>query len=56
MSTIVTPVLNGLLMHAYGSWRERRGVERFFLTSFWGGGLFAFGLSLVRFLLVVVKT
>jgi hypothetical protein len=49
---IVTPVLNGLLMHAYGSWRERRGMERFFLATFWGGALFACGLSLVRFLLL----
>jgi hypothetical protein len=55
MSMIVTPVVDGLLMHAYGSWREQRGIERFFLASFWGGALFAFGVSLVRFLLVVVE-
>jgi hypothetical protein len=50
---IVTPVLNGAFMHWYGLRRKRRGHDRFFLATFWGGALFAFGVSLVRFLLVV---
>jgi AcrR family transcriptional regulator len=51
-SLIITPLLNGLLMHEYGAWRRSRGNERFFLATFWGGALFAFGVSLVRLLAV----
>jgi hypothetical protein len=52
LSVVVTPILNGILMHWYGTWRERRGSERFFLATFWGGAMFGLGVSLVRLLMI----
>lgn len=51
-SLIVTPLLNGAFMGWYGSRRERRGNPPFFLATFRGGALFAFELSLARFLAI----
>jgi hypothetical protein len=39
-------------MDRYGHWRESRGVEPSYSATFWGGAVFAFGMALVRFVLV----
>jgi len=39
-------------MHFYGRYRQRVGRERSWLTSFPGGGMFAFVFALVRLLIV----
>jgi MFS family permease len=51
-SLVISPLLNGTLMHYYGSWHARRQRARSFAATFWGGALFAFGFALVRFLTV----
>jgi hypothetical protein len=50
ISLLVSPLVSGLLMDRYGEWRERDGVQRSHLATFWGGALFAFSMALVRFL------
>jgi hypothetical protein len=52
VSLLVSPVVNGLLADALGSWRVNHGRPRTYVSTFWGGALFAFGCALVRFLLV----
>ena len=47
-SLVISPLLNGGLMHFYGSWRVQQRLERSLLATFWGGALFAFGFALVR--------
>lgn len=51
-SLVISPLLNGMLMHYYGSWHARRRHARSLTATFWGGALFAFGFALVRFLTV----
>ena len=51
-SLLVSPLVTGLVMDRYGQWRERGGVERSTLATFWGGALFAFSMALVRFVWV----
>ena len=51
-SLLLSPLAAGAMMSAYGRWKERRGSERSFLASFWGGALFAFSMALVRFVWV----
>jgi hypothetical protein len=50
LSLLVSPVVNGLLADALGTWRERHGRSRSYLATFWGGALFAFGMAGARFL------
>ena len=50
ISLFVSPLITGVLMDQYGQWRERRGGQRSFVATFWGGALFAFSMALVRFL------
>ena len=50
ISLIVTPTLAGLTMAAIGWLRARRGSSRIRLDTFAYGFIFAFGMSLVRFL------
>jgi hypothetical protein len=52
VSLFLSPALTGLLMEAYGRWRDRRGRPRSYAATFWGGALFAFSMALVRFVLV----
>lgn len=47
-SLVVSPFLNGWLMHFYGLWRARRNGRESLAASFWGGAAFAFGFALVR--------
>jgi hypothetical protein len=49
---VLSPMLAGLVMHYYGRWRESRGSEPSYTATFLGGALFAFGMALVRFLLI----
>ena len=51
-SLVISPLLNGTLMHYYGSWHARRQLGRSSVATFWGGALFAFGFALVRFVTV----
>jgi hypothetical protein len=50
-SLVLSPLLNAFAMEYYGRWRESRGKSRSFLATYWGGGLFAFGMASVRFLM-----
>ena len=52
VSLVVSPVLNGVLMHYYGVWTSRRGKPTSFAATFWGGAVFALGFALVRLLMV----
>ena len=51
-SLAVAPILNGLLMHAYGVWLAHRNHRESLAASFWGGAVFAFGFALVRFVVL----
>ena len=53
VSLLISPLINGLLMELYGRWREDRGESRTYISTFWGGGLFALSMATVRFLCVV---
>ncbi len=52
VSLIVSPLVNGLALEAIGRWRDRRRKPRSYLSTFWGGALFAFGMAGVRFWLL----
>ena len=52
ISLLISPVVNGLLTHALGTWRENHDRPRTYLSTFWGGALFAFGMAGVRFWLM----
>jgi predicted benzoate:H+ symporter BenE len=45
------PLIAGAAMHAFGERRRRTGVNTTGLATFWGGACFAFGMSLLRFIL-----
>jgi len=53
-STVLAAVGTGYLMMLYGRWRIRRGGHPTYLATFWGGGLFAFSMSLTRWFLVEI--
>lgn len=46
---IVTPIVVGVLMAAFGAWRARRGETLLRIDRFSYGYLFALALALVRF-------
>ena len=50
LSLLISPVVNGLVADALGTWSERQGRSRSYLATFWGGALFAFGMAGARFL------
>jgi hypothetical protein len=52
ISLFLAPLATGVAMHFYGSWLHEKGRETTLLATFWGGGLFAFCLALVRWLMV----
>ena len=52
LSLILSPVINGLVADAIGSWRERHDRPRTYMSTFWGGALFAFGMAGIRFWLI----
>jgi hypothetical protein len=51
-SLVVSPLLNGVLMHYYGVWQRERGGHASFAATFWGGAAFALGFAVVRFLML----
>ena len=50
VNLIFTPIVAGIVMSTIGSWRKKRGQDLLRIDSFIYGGLFAFGLAIVRFL------
>ena len=52
ISLLIPPVVNGLLTQALGTWRTNHDWPRTYLSTFWGGALFAFGMAGVRFWLM----
>ncbi|MCI0707868.1 MAG: hypothetical protein L0Y80_10675 [Ignavibacteriae bacterium] len=50
VSLVAVPVLAGLVMHYVGEWKKERGKQTSTIATFWGGAIFAFGSSLIRFL------
>jgi hypothetical protein len=52
ISLLISPLVNGLLAEALGRWRESRERPRTYLSTFWGGALFAFGMAGVRYWLM----
>jgi hypothetical protein len=52
ISVIVSPIVNGLLTDAVGSFRANHGKRRTALGTFWGGACFALGMAAVRFALL----
>ena len=55
ISLLVSPIVNGLLTQALGTWRAHHDRPRTWLSTFWGGALFAFGMSSVRFWLMTAR-
>ena len=51
-SLILSPIIAGAAMEVYGRWCDQRGRARSYVASFWGGGLFALSMALVRFMWV----
>lgn len=52
ISIFLGPLFAGLAMYLYGSWRKSRGGNPTYLATFWGGGLFALAMSVVRWHMV----
>lgn len=48
-SLFLSPLVTGVVMDRYGTWRETRGATRSYMATFAGGALFGFGMALVRF-------
>lgn len=52
ISLVLAPVGVGTLMHLFGAWRRKKGGNPTCLATFWGGACFAFGMALVRWLMI----
>ena len=52
-SLVLSPLITGLLMKRYGTWRESRRLEHSHFATFWGGALFAFSMASARFYFVM---
>jgi hypothetical protein len=52
LSLVIGPIAVGGAMHLLGRAESKHGRARSRLATFWGGALFAFSFSLVRFLLL----
>jgi hypothetical protein len=52
LSLLISPALSALVMDRFGRWRESRGHARSYVSTYWGGALFAFAMALVRLLWV----
>lgn len=48
LSLVLAPLATGAAMHAFGTWRRRRGGDPSVLATFWGGALFAFAMGVSR--------
>ena len=51
-SLLLSPLVTGGVMEFYGRWRRKSGYTTSSASTFWGGAVFAFGMALVRFLLL----
>ncbi|TAJ77464.1 hypothetical protein EPO44_20765 [bacterium] len=49
LNLLLTPILVGLCMSAWGNFRENRGLDRIRLDSFSYGFVFALGMALIRY-------
>ena len=52
ISLLISPLVNGLLANALGTLADNHDRPRTYLSTFWGGALFAFGMAGVRFWLM----
>lgn len=52
ISIVLAPLATGVAMHFFGHWRRKRGGHPSRLATFWGGGAFALGVALARFVIV----
>jgi hypothetical protein len=52
ISLLLSPLLSGLVMEGIGRWRERRGQTRSYISTYWGGALFALAMASARLLWV----
>ena len=52
ISLLVSPVVSGVAMHLWGSFRAERGRPATSMATFWGGASFAFGCALGRFVAI----
>ena len=50
VSLIIVPITVGILMHYWGKYLLAKRGENYFIATFSGGALFAFGASLFRFI------
>jgi hypothetical protein len=55
ISLVIAPLVAGVCMHFLGEWRRRQDRKPTALATFTGGATFAFGMALVRFLMVGIK-
>ena len=51
-SLVLTPLIAGTAMHYFGTYRRQHGKGTTRMATFAGGALFAFGVALMRFILV----
>ncbi|MGD8859249.1 MAG: hypothetical protein PVI30_04505 [Myxococcales bacterium] len=52
-SLVLNPLLAGTAMYLFGMWRRSHGHRTTRLATFVGGAAFAFGVALVRYLVLV---
>lgn len=52
ISLLLAPLGAGLLMHCFGLWRRKRAHDSSWLSTFWGGAVFAFSIALSRWITV----
>jgi hypothetical protein len=54
LSLVLNPIASGFVMQWYGIWRSSRGRSTTNLATFLGGAAFGFGVSLARYLVIVL--
>ncbi len=52
LSLLFAPIIVGYLMKGLGNWRERKGKQRSYIETFWGGAITAYAASAVRLLII----
>ena len=52
LSLVISPFLTGYVLYLIGNWLTKNGKQTSHITTFWGGFVFAFTFSLVRFILI----
>ena len=51
-SLFLSPLIAGLVMKWFGGWRTNKGHQPTVLATFWGGASFAFGMAIVRWVMI----